>query len=749
MAKWHSTACILCECNCGIEVQLGDDERSFQRIRGDKKHPASKGYACEKPSRLNFYQNNRDRLKSPLRRREDGSFEEIDWDTAINEIASRLAGVRDTHGGESIFYYGGGGQGNHLPGAYSQATRAALGSRYRSNALAQEKTGEAWVNGKMFGAIVRGDFERCEVGVFIGKNPWQSHSIPRARVTLREIAKDAKRSLIVIDPRRSESAELADEHLAVKPGRDAWLLGAILACIIEEDLVDHEWVNQHCEGFVEIASLLGEISVPRFAEIAGISEEQVRRVARRIATAKSVAFFEDLGVQMNLHSTLVSYLNRLLWSVTGNFSKRGAQYIPTSLISLMGNSASTGEKKTPVSGAKIIAGLVPCNVIAEEILSDHPKRYRAMLVESANPAHSLADSPKMRRALKALDCLVVIDVAMTETAKFADYVLPVSTQYEKCEATFFNFEFPENYFHLRKPILDPPQGVLTEAEIHSRVVESLGEVPKDQLETLKAAAVEGRAAFGTAFFQLMNDEPALMRVAPILLYRSLGETLPAGMEAAAALWAASQLCAMANGDAIRRAGFLGEGLALGDALFDAFLESDTAVVFSKDEYAGSWQRVGTPDRKIQLAIPELEEELRSLQEGDHSHTSSEFPFVLSAGERRSFTANTIFRDPSWRKKDAGGTLRISPADAEQLGISTGDRITLHTKNGKAAVAVEISDRMQDGHISLPNGHGLTYPGKTGESETIGVAPNELTASEDRDSIAGTPWHKHVPARIEV
>ena len=130
MSEWKSTACILCECNCGIEVQLGgEDGRHLVQVRGDDAHPVSQGYACEKPARLDYYQNGPHRLTKPLRRRADGSFEEIDWDTAIREVAARFAAVRDAHGGESIFYYGGGGQGNHLPGAYGGATRALLGIR--------------------------------------------------------------------------------------------------------------------------------------------------------------------------------------------------------------------------------------------------------------------------------------------------------------------------------------------------------------------------------------------------------------------------------------------------------------------------------------------------------------------------------------------------------------------------------------------------------------------------------------------
>ena len=256
-AEWKSTACILCECNCGIEVQLGgEDGRHLVKVRGDDAHPASQGYACEKAHRVDFYQNGPHRLTRPLRRRGDGSFEEIDWDTAIAEVAARFAAVRDEHGGESIFYYGGGGQGNHFPALYGSATRKALGSIHRSNALAQEKTGEFWVATKMVGFYTRADFEHCEVALFLGKNPWFSHSIPRARVTLKEIAKDPARCLIVVDPRRTETAEMADIHLQVRPGTDAWLLAALIAVLVQEELLAGEWLALHADGLERCAAPL-------------------------------------------------------------------------------------------------------------------------------------------------------------------------------------------------------------------------------------------------------------------------------------------------------------------------------------------------------------------------------------------------------------------------------------------------------------------------------------------------------------
>jgi anaerobic selenocysteine-containing dehydrogenase len=749
---WKSTACILCECNCGIEVQLGGpDGRSLVRVRGDDAHPASRGYACEKASRVDYYQNGPHRLARPLRRRADGSFEEIDWDTAIREVAARFAAVRDAHGGESIFYYGGGGQGNHLPGAYGSSTRRALGSVHRSSALAQEKTGEFWVADKMIGAYTRADFEHCEVALFLGKNPWFSHSIPRARVTLREIAKDPGRCLIVVDPRRSETAELADIHLQVKPGTDAWLLAALDAVLVQEGLLAREWLAAHADGLEQVLPHLEALPVASYCAACGVPEEAVRATARRIAAASSLATFEDLGVQMNRHSTLVSYLHKLLVFLTGNFGKPGSAYVPVPFVPLaVGREGAGGAaRRTPVTGARVIGGLTPCNAIPEEILTDHPKRFRALLVESGNPAHSLADSARMREAIAALELVVVIDVAFTETARLAHYVLPVASQFEKAEATFFNFEFPHNYFHLRKALLPPLPGLFSEAELHARLVEALGAMPAEAVSALRAAWELGRKAFRAKFFELAAANPRVLGVAPALLYRAIGDRMPEGLAEAAGVWGLCQIAAQRNPRSLARAGFGGEPGEAGDALFDALLAGPSAVVFAVDEWEESFERLGTPNRRVQLVVGELFEELDGLATETPPGATREFPFLLSAGERRSFTANTIIRNPAWRKKDRAGALRMNPQDAKRLGVADGGRVRLSTRRGSTEVPVELSDRMQPGHVSLPNGLGVDFPDARGAAERTGVAPNDLTRSEDRDWLAGTPWHKSTPARVEA
>lgn len=197
-------------------------------------------------------------------------------------------------------------------------------------------------------------------------------------------------------------------------------------------------------------------------------------------------------------------------------------------------------------------------------------------------------------------------------------------------------------------------------------------------------------------------------------------------------------------DAVRRAGH-----ADGNALFTAILEGRSGVTFTVHEYEDDWSLVSHEDRHIAFAIPELLAELGALASDRPPLITDEYPIVLSAGERRAFTANDIFRDPGWRKRDADGALRVSVEDAAALGLVDGGRARITTAAGTAEASVEVTDVMLPGHASLPNGFGLDFTDADGEQRVPGVAPNDLTSADWRDEFAGTPWHKHVPARIEA
>ncbi len=245
------------------------------------------------------------------------------------------------------------------------------------------------------------------------------------------------------------------------------------------------------------------------------------------------------------------------------------------------------------------------------------------------------------------------------------------------------------------------------------------------------------------------SDPVLAGMGSVVLYDTLGPTLPEGMAEAAALWFSAQQVALRSGPAVRAAGIEGADGELGDALFDAMIHDRDGVTFTKHDYEDSWSMLRTADQKIHLEIPELLADLAALADGPTDHRSDDYPFILAAGERRSFTANTIVRDPSWRKKDQEGALRITPGDAAEVGVVDGGRVRVTTRGGTVVAVVEVNDSLVDGFVTLPNGMGLDYAPAGGHPEGTGVSPNELTTTDWRDAYAGTPWHKHVPARLEA
>ncbi|MEW6213162.1 MAG: molybdopterin-dependent oxidoreductase [Acidobacteriota bacterium] len=746
-SEWLPSACILCSRNCGIEVEVRG--REMARIRGDKKHPISEGYLCQKAQRLNYYQNHRDRLTSPLRRKEDGSFEKISWDEAISEIAARLVHLRDTFGGRSLAYFGGGGQGNHLGGPYGKTLRSAMQTRNYYSALAQEKTGGFWVDGRLYGkqnCHPTEDVENADVVVFIGTNPWQSHGIRNARQVLREITSNPDKQMIVIDPRRTETAEMADLHLQLLPGTDAYLMAAMLAVIVREEREAREFLDTHTSGFEAVREALLEVPIEDFARRSGIALEDVYRAARMIAGAESCAVRTDLGIEQTLNSTLNAYLRALLYLLTGNFARRGGNNLHTAIIPLIGHSPE-GERqqRSAVTGFPFICNLLPPNILPAEILSDHPDRTRGLVVDSANPMVTMADTKAYREAFSSLDLLVVIDVAMTETAEMAHYVLPASSQFEKWEATFFTLEFPRNAFHLRKPLFDPLEGTLAEPEIYTRLLEAMSAIPSEFPE-LGDAAKKGRLAFAAAFQNYLRANPAMADYAPAILYRTLGPTLPDGAGGAAFLWATAHQFARKNADAVRRAGHKGEGVMLGENLFEAFLTSHSGVLFSVNDYEETWNFIKHTDRLIHLEIAEMIASLRALDPSEPP-ASTEYPFLLVAGERRSYNANTIYRDPDWRRTDRDGAIKIHPEDAVAAGLVDGAWARCESKRGAVTVRVEVTDSVARGQATLPHGYGMEHTDEDGKRRRTGARINELTSSEDRDPVAGTPYHKFVPVRI--
>ena len=717
---WKSTACIMCGNSCGLQVKVEDDR--IVEVRPDKKNPFSRGYVCNKSQAVGSYQHHNQRVLSPLRRAADGSFEAIDWDAATGEIGSKLRRIIDEHGGRSVALIGGGGQANHLDVPYAIAFLRALGSRYLYNALGQEYTQKYWINGQMFGSEgldFHVDEHRCDVMLVIGSNPWLSHGMQRARLTLTEIARDPNRKLIVVDPRRHETARKADVYLRIKPGTDIYFFLALINVIVKEGLCDEAYVARHTTGWDEVKWVADLVTPERAAPLCDLEAEQIRDVARTFAKAKRAATRIDLGIYHNIYMMENVYLERILLAITGNLGVPGGVVFPEGFVS-GGLLEGGGERwETRVAGIQQIRGMFPPNALPEEILTPGEDRIRAVFVEGCNPLRSYADSKRFEEAFKALDLLVVIDPAMTEAARLAHYVLPAKTGYEKFEASLFPKGFPQIYFHLRHPVCKGPELAKQECEILQMILEKAG----IDLSAVSPFALAKQAPQG-------SDQPAVLS-----LIRGL-----------------CMLFAMRHGDALKENGIItGQGDAASE-LFQAILDHPEGVHLCDTMDESNLDGLKTDDGKIHLAVPMILEMLREHAIPDEVDITDDedFPFVLQTGERTNYTANTIQRDNSWRAlKLPTNYVRMSTQDAECLQVSDGETVKVVTDTSTVSIPAKVSDDIYPGNLSIPHGFGMLHTNEeTGKLEQIGVNVNELIAAEHREPFTGIPLHKHIRCRVE-
>ena len=474
-----------------------------------------------------------------------------------------------------------------------------------------------------------------------------------------------------------------------------------------------------------------------------------------ISSAKSFALRSDLGIEQSHNSTLNAYLARLLFLITGHFGREGTNCLHTMLFPLIGHSKEpeAGGVVTPVTKMRGIGKLFPPNILPLEIDTDDPKRLRALIVDSANPVATYANTAAQRKAMQILELSVVIDVAMTETAQEAQYVLPAQTQFEKMEATFFNLEFPKNFFHLRHPVSSPLTNTLDEPEIIHRLVNAMGEIPKSFPLLYQIAKIDRRfpllKLFPTALGITTFFKPKWKKYQLLILKETLGKALGFNYaKPAAFIWTASHVYARKYEKQVRRLGYKEKGYALGEALFRDILTNKSGTFISEHTFEESWELIRHKDKKIHLEIPEMLEWLQALASNNKNEERKErkYPFNLLAGERRSYNANAIIRDPQWRKKDSEGDLKINPEDAKKYELENGNQVKVLSKTGSVKTKIMITEEVPEGLLSLPHGYGFSYPDYE-DSET-GALINTLTSTDECDPLAKTPYHKNVRVKIE-
>ncbi len=745
MGDWKKTGCVLCTQNCGLEVLV--EENRMMKVKPDKENPRSEGYICRKGLNVIYHQYPTDRLTEPLKRVGD-RFEPISWSRAIDEIAEKTRDLVGQHGPRCLAYMGASSQAGHFEGAFGFGMLNGMGSQYFYSSGGQEFSGAWWVDGRVLGkqylhAVP--DEHRAEMLVGWGWNGMQSHQMPQAPKVLRGFSKDPDRLLVIIDPRRSETAAIADIHLAVRPGTDALLLKAMISIILDEGWEKRDYIGRHVEGFSTIRPWFEGFDARAAVEVCQLDYEEVQHLCR-LMTTKRWCIHPDLGIYMGRHSTLNSYFIAILMAICGVYGTRGGNVIP-GMVAPPGRHADERDPKTwrtvRTDMPPAAAGGFPPAVMPEEILNDHPERLRAVFVSACNPLRAYPDTCAYEEAFGKLDLLVVNDIVMSETARLAHYVLPCRTFFESWDATFVQLNYPGMYFQMRRPIVDPPSQCREASQIFTMLADRLGLIPEIP-DVLKEAARGDRLSFGAKLMEWLATEPKALSSMPFVLSQTLGQVWDSAT--LAALWGMMMTAPKVLRENAARAGFE-PGPDQGDRMFQAILDNPQGLWVGKvDDEKNNLDNIKTPSGRVEVYIPELEEQAKDLDaesEAAGLKMPDEFPLILNAGRHMSYNANTLMRNPEWNRGKRACTVAVNPADAEGLGLSDGEQVRVTTEAGSEVGEMEVTDQVRRGTVLIPHGFGLIYDG-----EVYGINVNNLTKNIHRDPL-GTPLHRYVPCRVEA
>lgn len=742
--QWHKTGCVLCAQNCGLEILVGDNR--MVRVRPDKSNPRSEGYACRKGLNVIYHQYPADRITHPLKRVGD-RFEPVSWDQAISEIAEKMKGLVAEHGPRCLAYMGASAQGGHFEGAFGLSILKALGSQYFYSSAGQEFSGSWWLFGRMLGKqynVAVPDEHAAEMLVGWGWNGMESHQMPQAPKVLMEFSRNPDKHLVIIDPRKSETAAIANIHLPVRPGTDALLIKAMIAIIVEQGWENTAYINDHVEGWEVIRPWFLDFDVRSALGVCGLGYDQVVGLCR-LMTTKRWCLHPDLGIYMGRHSTLNTYLMNILGAICGIFCVRGGNVIPGMVVP-MGFHAEERNPKTwrtvKTDMPPAAAGSFPPSVMPEEILNNHPERLRVVLVSACNPLRSYPDTTAYEEAFQKLDLLVVNDIVLSETARLAHYVLPCRTYYEAWDGTFFPWTFPKVFFQMRRPVVPPPEKCLEACQIFTLLADRLGLVPEIP-DALHDAAKADRLTFGAKLMEWAASEPRSLAAMPFVLAKTLGKVWDSA--ALAALWGVLMTAPKSFRKNAARAGFA-TGLDQGDRIFQAILDHPQGLWIGEMDPDENFSAVKTPSGKIEVYVPELETQTTALDAASEANdlTLPEgFPLILNAGRHTRYNINTLMRNPEWNKGKRACTVSVNPTDAASLGLSDGQQVIVTTAAGKEQGELQVSDQVRQGTVLIPHGFGLVYDGKV-----LGPNVNRLTKNTHRDPL-GTPLHRFVPCRVEA
>ena len=711
--------CPLCEATCGLELRLDGD--SVAAVRGDAEDVFSQGFICPKGGSLRALHEDPDRLTTPMIRR-DGELVEATWEEALVEIDRRLPPLLEEHGRDSVAVYLGNPSAHSLGlTLYGRVLLKALGTRNIYTASTVDQMPKQVAAGLMFGAglsVPVPDVDRTDHLLILGANPLASNgslmTAPDMRGRLRRI-RERGGKVVVVDPRRSRTAEHADEHHFIRPGTDALLLFALVHTVFAEGLADPHAVAEHLNGLDEVRELATGFAPEDVAGPCGIEAETIRRMARELATAPSAAVYGRMGTCTQEFGTLASWLVDVLNVVTGNLDRPGGAMFPRAAAGQTNSQGTPGRGRgftmgrwtSRVRGLPEVFGELPVACLSEEIETPGEGQVRALITIAGNPTVSTPNAGRLDAALEQLDFMVSLDVYVNETTRHADVILPGPSPLERSHYDLALYQVAvRNVANYSPPVLPPRPELPQEWETVLRLTGiATGQGPDadvDAIDDFVASQVAQRAGVDPAE---AGDRRGPERLLDLLLRAGPYDLTLADLEAAP------------------------HGIDLGP------LEPRLP------------EMLRTQSGRIELAPEPIVADVERLRGALRREANGGMVLI---GRRQLRSNNSWMHNltPLVRGK-VRCTAHVHPDDAERLGLADGEPALVRSRAGEIEVPVEVTDAVMPGVVSIPHGWGHDVDGVrlSVASEHAGSNSNVLADESLVDPLSGNAVLNGIPVEL--
>jgi anaerobic selenocysteine-containing dehydrogenase len=769
----HAHSCTLCEATCGIAVTV--DGRRVVEVRGDPDDPASRGYLCPKAVALADLQHDPDRLRTPLIRdgRDspggngghggnggDGGWRAAGWDEALDLVARRLAQVRRRHGRDAVGVYQGNPTAHNLGLiTYGQLLLRNLGTRNAFSATSIDHLPHLFAALLMFGhqlLIPVPDVDRCDLFVCLGGNPAVSNgsimTAPNIRGRLRAILARGGR-VVVIDPRRTETADLAGEHLFIRPGTDAALLLSIVHVLFDENLVRPGRLAPFLTGVAEVRAAAADFPPEATEPLTGVPAGEVRALARALASTPRAVVYGRVGLCTQEFGGLAAWLVPVVNALTGHLDTPGGAmfstpaFDPVALASRTGHGGAVGRWHSRVGGLPEFGGELPVAALAAEIRTPGPRQIRALITSAGNPVLSTPNGARLEEALAGLDFMVAIDPYLNETTRFAHVILPPTGPLERA-----HYELPLALFAVRNTAKYSPAVLPREP---------------DQRHDWEICLELAR--------RLLGPRPLRPLARPgWALLRRLGPELPLALGLLAGPYGLRRLLRPSKYHHCPEDGPLTTATPLPGKRASKYHHHDVDGPLTTAA-ARAWGggvltlgrlrrrphgvdlgplrprlpgRLRTRDRMVHLAPREYLDDLPRLRR--RLDTPVPRDGLVLIGRRHLRSSNTWLHNSRRLVKGRPRcTLLMHPSDAAARGLADGATARLSSRVGAIEVPVELTDAVMPGVVSLPHGwgHGRAGTRLSVASAHPGVSVNDVTDERFVDPLTGNAAVSGVPVEV--